>query len=333
MNTDTLEQSIPAQAGYAPLPHKHVVRISGPGTDKFVQGQFSQNVEEVTSSQSLRAAACTPKGRAYLLTRLVRDGDDLLMDVEDDLADEALGQLKKYLMLFRGTTMETEPGARIIGVIGEQAAAEIAGEPARSLTSAGQVAATDNGYLVRLEDLPGEIPRFEFWQTGDQPPALEGPEPLTAEQWQAASIAAGVPWLTPATVQAYVPQMLNLQHLQGVHFKKGCYTGQEVVARMHFLGQLKKSLFRLDFSGARQAPTPGSKLLADGKAVGEVVNSVMTTADQGTLLAVIRHNAAAKALQLEADTAVALKPVALPYAVPEREDSEPENTQADSENR
>ena len=323
MNTETPEQTIPTLAGYAPLPHKHVVRISGPGTDKFVQGQFSQNVEEVTSSQSLRAAACTPKGRTYLLTRLVRDGDDLLMDVEDDLADEALGQLKKYLMLFRGTTMETEPQARIIGMIGEQPAAELTGDAARSLTEVGQVATFDNGYLIRLEDLPGEIPRFEFWQTGDQPPAPEGLEALTTEQWQAASIAAGVPWLTPATVQAYVPQMLNLQHLQGVHFKKGCYTGQEVVARMHFLGQLKKSLFRLDFAGPHQAPAPGSKLLADGKAVGEVVNSVLTTADQGTLLAVIRHDAATKDLQLQDDATVTLTPVSLPYAVPEREDTKP----------
>ena len=98
------------ETGYAPLAHRVVVRISGPGAAKFVQGQFSQNVDEVIADQSLRAAACTPKGRAYCLTRLVRHQDDLLLDLDAALADATLTHLRKYLMLFRGTSMQS--GAR-----------------------------------------------------------------------------------------------------------------------------------------------------------------------------------------------------------------------------
>jgi hypothetical protein len=113
--------------------------------------------------------------------------------------------------------------------------------------------------------------------------------------------------------------MLNLQHLQGVHFKKGCYTGQEVIARMHFLGQLKKSLYRIAFNGCSRAPEPGSSLLAGDKKAGDVVNAVMTSDNGGELLAVLRHDADKSALSLEGNDSCQFEVLDLPYPVPERE--------------
>lgn len=308
------------RSGYVLLEHKQIVRISGPGTDKFIQGQFSQHVDEITESQSLRAAACTPKGRAYCLTRFVRDGDDLLMELDTNLAEPTLNQLRKYLMLFRGTSMEVLESAQLMGLIGQEAAVVVAGDGARSLTEPGQVLQTDNGFLVRIEDMAGPVPRYEFWQPDGGITSPGDIDPLSTDDWNASSIAAGVPWLTNDTTENYVPQMLNLQHLQGIHFKKGCYTGQEVVARMHFLGQLKKSLFRLNFQGINTAPAPGTKLQAGGKNAGEVINSVMTGSDHGTLLAVLRHDAAEAALALDGKDSVTLQLDTLPYPVPEREE-------------
>jgi len=305
--------------GYTVFEHKVMVRISGPGTDKFVQGQFSQHVDEITSQQSLRATANTPKGRAYCLTRLVRDQQDLLMDLDQALADAALGQLRKYLMLFRGTSMEVISQAQIIGLVGQEAAMAAAGDQAGSLANPGDVLATGRGYLIRIEDSAGALPRYEWWLPEGGPELPAGLPELTLNDWNAASIAAGVPWLTPATVEAYVPQMLNLQHLQGVHFKKGCYTGQEVIARMHFLGQLKKSLYRLAFTGCTQAPEPGGSLLAGDKKVGDVVNAVMTSDNGGELLAVLRHDADKSVLSLEGNDSCQFEVLDLPYPVPERE--------------
>lgn len=307
------------QHGYAVLEHRVMVRISGPGTDKFVQGQFSQHVDDVTPQQSRRAAASTPKGRAYCLTRLVRDQQDLLMDLDRELSVATLGQLKKYLMLFRGTRMDVIEQARIIGLLGQEAAVTVAGDNAATLGSPGDVVATENGYLIRIEDSAGALPRYEWWLPEGAAELPEGLPELTINDWNAASIAAGVPWLTPATVEAYVPQMLNLQHLQGVHFKKGCYTGQEVIARMHFLGQLKKSLYRLAFTGCTQAPEAGSNLLAGDKKAGDVVNAVMTSDNGGELLAVLRHDADKSALSLEGNDACQFEVLDLPYPVPERE--------------
>lgn len=332
MNTqDSLPHDSSARAhldktGYVLLVDRVIVRISGPGTDKFVQGQFTQHVDEVTASQSLRAAACSPKGRAYCLTRLVRDQHDLLIDLDAGQAEATVTHLRKYLMLFRGTTMDVVPSARIVGLLGESAAITAVGEEARSLSQAGQTLATDSGVLIRLEDTALHTARYEWWQLDGTPSLPATLTELSIDDWHTASIRAGVPWLTPQSTDAYVPQMLNLQHLQGVHFKKGCYTGQEIIARMHFLGQLKKSLFRLRFSGTETAPKTGTRLLSEGKRVGEVVNAVGTGDQQGELLAVIRHDAQQGPFALESDDKVTLELQALPYPVPEREPATPADT-------
>ncbi|KPQ28843.1 MAG: putative aminomethyltransferase [Marinobacter excellens HL-55] len=320
---DSLQQTEPTSShpeinGYALLANRDIVRISGPGADKFVQGQFTQHVDEVTPQQSLRAAACNPKGRAYCLTRLVRDQQDLLMDLDVDQADTILAHLRKYLMLFRGTTMDLIPAARIVGLLGESTAIAAAGDGSKTLTRPGQALPTDSGILIRLEDTVEHTARYEWWQLDGTPSLPANLTERSIDDWNRASVLAGVPWLTPDSIDAYVPQMLNLQHLQGVHFKKGCYTGQEVIARMHFLGQLKKSLFRLRFSGADTAPATGTKLLSGDKSVGEVVNATVTGDGQGELLAVIRHDAQHDPLALEGADQVVLELQDLPYPVPER---------------
>ncbi|WP_303291351.1 folate-binding protein YgfZ [Marinobacter sp. SS5-14b] len=312
--------------GLVALNNRVMIRISGPGTDKFVQGQFTQHVDEVTRDQSLRAAACSPKGRAYCLTRLVRDGNDLLMDLDSPQAETTLSHFRKYLMLFRGTTMEALPSARIFGLVGEAAAIAVAGQGAKALARPGQVLQTHTSHLIRVEDTGEGIPRYEWWQPSEEPNIPSGLPEMSLNSWLASSISAGVPWLTPATQDTYVPQMLNLQHLQGVHFKKGCYTGQEVIARMHFLGQLKKSLFRLSFSNLDDAPTEGTRLLDRGNKVGEIVNAVLTQDRQGEMLAVIRHDAEMDSLSLDGSEDAMIRLEHLPYPVPERE----QKTQADT---
>lgn len=312
--------------GYAVLADRTLVRISGPGTDKFVQGQFSQQVDDITMTRSLRAAACTPKGRTYCLTRMVRDGDDLLMDLGTELAEQTLAHLRKYLMLFRGTSMEALESGEILGLLGQSCARELAGERVDTLSNPGDVAELDDGYLILLEPTIDGTARYEYWSPrGPARRPSENPE-LSLQQWQGACIRAGVPWLTPASHEAYVPQMLNLQHLQGIHFKKGCYTGQEVVARMHFLGQLKKSLYRLTASDLSNAPAPGTRVLADGKNAGEVVNAVMTDDQVAEILAVLRHNSVSRSLALEDDRGTAVKLASLPYTVPEQQNESATDT-------
>ncbi|MGO1461193.1 MAG: CAF17-like 4Fe-4S cluster assembly/insertion protein YgfZ [Marinobacter sp.] len=316
----------PPASGRILLTNRVLVRISGPGTDKFLQGQLSQNLDDVKPGTSPRAAGATPKGRAYCLTRLVRDGDDILMDLPSEMAESIMTHLRKYMMLFRGTSMTAQTEGHITGLLGNEAALRLEGNDLSSLASPGDTLALGSGFLIRTENTGEGLPRFELWQPGasDLEPN-DVPEKSLAD-WQASEIAAGVPTLNTTISESYVPQMLNWQHLGGVHFKKGCYTGQEVIARMHFLGQLKKSLFRFHIAKAATLPTPGASVMAGERSVGDVVNAVGFRDGSCELLAVIRHNAAEGELSVDGLPEVALQLKPLPYSVPERESSAPEDT-------
>lgn len=306
------------ESGWSPLSGRILVRISGPGTDKFLQGQFSQHLDEVVPGHSPRAAAATPKGRAYCLTRFVRDGSDILMDLDRALAEATLTQLRKYLMLFRGTSAEVVEQGQITGLLGSATAAALAGELVAGLEAPGDSVAVSGGFLIRVEPTAEGIQRFEFWRTGPSEIDLDASEQRSETDWQASEIAAGIAALTEQTREAFVPQMLNWQHVGGVHFKKGCYTGQEVIARMHFLGQLKKSLYRARLDSAT-APEPGTAILAGERSVGTVINALPLANDTCELLAVIRHDAADSELHAAGLEAAPLSILPLPYGVPERE--------------
>ena len=306
------------ESGWSPLSNRILVRISGPGTDRFLQGQFSQHLDEVVPGHSPRAAAATPKGRAYCLTRFVRDGSDILMELDRELADATLTQLRKYLMLFRGTSAEILEEGRITGLFGSTTAAVLAGDLVAGLEQPGDSVAVSGGFLIRVEPTAEGTPRFELWQTGPSELELDASEQRPETDWQASEIAAGVAALSEQTSEAFVPQMLNWQHLGGVHFKKGCYTGQEVIARMHFLGQLKKSLYRARLDSAT-APEPGTAILAGERSVGTVINALPLANDTCELLAVIRHDAADSELHAAGFEGATLSILPLPYGVPERE--------------
>lgn len=305
--------------GWARLSDRTLVRVSGPGTDAFLQGQFTQHLPDVTRTHAPLAAAATPKGRAYCLTRLARDGEDVLLVLPNALLEATLTRLDKYLRLFRGTSMSAVSGSAVWGLLGEAPARRLAAAAVDELRSPGDALPLDTGLLIRVPDDDRGIARFELWQTTSTPPDTGDFPQLGVADWLGRDIAAGIPCLDEHGLEAWVPQMLNWHHLGGIHFRKGCYTGQEVIARMHFLGQLKKSLYR--FSCPGQVP-PGTSILAGDQTVGELVTQVRYQDGHSELLAVVRHDAAPAALTA---AGLSLTQLPLPYPVPEQQaDAEPD---------
>ncbi|HET9448327.1 MAG TPA: hypothetical protein VFO35_18810, partial [Steroidobacteraceae bacterium] len=135
---------------------------------------------------------------------------------------------------------------------------------------------------------------------------LPGDHPYREQDWRLAGIRAGLPQVYPETHEAFVAQMLNLDLLGGVNFEKGCYTGQEIIARTHFRGAIKRRMFRFEYAG--DPPTPGARVLAGEQHAGDVVDAAA-----GELLAVI--NLAQQDAELKVENGAQLKKLPLPYAL------------------
>jgi len=152
---------------------------------------------------------------------------------------------------------------------------------------------------VRIDALPAAVDVTE-------PPAYR------ERDWRLAGIRAGLPQVYPETYETFVAQMLNLDVLGGVHFEKGCYTGQEIIARTHFRGAIKRRMFR--FECACPPPVPGTRVLAGEQHAGDVVDAAATEAGC-ELLAVITLAQADAALELESNRGASLRRLSMPYAV------------------
>jgi folate-binding protein YgfZ len=141
---------------------------------------------------------------------------------------------------------------------------------------------------------------------------LPGPHAYREPDWRLAGIRAGLPQVYPETHEAFVAQMLNLDLLGGVSFDKGCYTGQEIIARTHFRGAIKRRMFR--FAAAGAPPAPGTRILAGEQHAGDVVDAA-ATGDGCELLAVVSLAQQDAKLELESNRGATLRKLALPYSL------------------
>ena len=277
-------------AFFCSLSHEGVLAVRGSDAAKFLQGQLTCNLNYLSDTQASLGARCTQKGRMQSSFRILLQGDGVLLAMATELLEPQLADLKKYAVFSKSKLTDESAGWVRFGV----------SDADQVLASLGLELPTETDSVVRSDDLiairvsPG---RAEFWAPAAQAETLHGQ--LAAQlnegelnQWLLGQIRAGIGQVMPQTRELFIPQMLNLQAIGGVSFKKGCYTGQEIVARMQYLGKLKRRLYRLSLN-ASELPEPGTPLFSPthNSAIGEVV--IAARADQGIeLLAVLQAEAA-----------------------------------------
>ncbi len=282
------------------LPHYEFIRVSGADTVTFLQGQVSCDVTALTPERSLTGALCNLKGRVIADFRLLRQGEDCLLQTYSGMARIILDVLNKYAV-FSKVDLQLESAMSAAGIMGNGAAEIIAGLVGEAPQPSDGVVQAE-GFCVLA--IAGPEPRFEIWAANENPnqaklDALlrQGPAGELLD-WQRQDFRAGLLHVTPELSEQYTPQLLNYDISGVINFRKGCYTGQEVVARMYYRGKAKKRLhlFQSDqaISSAAEKPTSNFTLLAqaaptandpDGHLLLAVVDSVQENTDGAQLVA------------------------------------------------
>jgi folate-binding protein YgfZ len=257
-------------AFFCTLSHEGVLAVIGNDASKFLQGQLTCNLNYLSETHSSLGARCTQKGRMQSSFRIVLEPEGCLLAMARELVEPQLADLKKYAVFSKSKLTDDSASWVRFGLHQADAALESLG---LNLPAETDSVVRANG-LIAIRVSEG---RAELWAAAEQTESLE--QHLKAQlveadlnQWILGQIRAGIGQVMPQTRELFIPQMLNLQAVGAVSFKKGCYTGQEIVARMQYLGKLKRRLYRLRLD-SDELPAPATPLFAPahGSSVGEVV--------------------------------------------------------------
>jgi len=278
------------------LPFLGVLRIGGEDAARFLQGQLTNDTRLLADGRTQLTACNTPQGRVVALLRLRQADDAIYALLPRDLAATVTASLRRFVLRAKVD----------LQIATDLQVAWVAGTP----TPLPESTATE---FVSFDYAPGRPVIAAHGATLDAMagPSHEPAQPDIANEWRAADIAAGLPQVFAATSGSFVPQMLNLDRLDAISFTKGCYTGQEIVARTQHLGRIKRRTLRYRLPpGPELAPLAGLSL--DGQKVAEVVMSA--TRDAAVeLLAVTSLEALGHTLLAEDGREAA--PVELPYEI------------------
>lgn len=282
------------------LNHLSLIRIEGDDATTFLQGQLSNDVT-LANEQWQFTGYCSPKGRLLALLQLWHYDGAYYAILDKSLCESTIKRLRMFVM--RSKVVITELDDLFFYATQDWAAVSAAFADLQS--------PANNQVLM---DASTTVIRF-----GQQflliSPLLNQDKTTNdnADQWHTNNIVSGLPRITIKTVEMFIPQMLNLDVLDGINFKKGCYTGQEIIARMHYLGKLKQRMFVSKVNG--ELPEIGATVYVDiarEKTAGNIVD-----ASNGVALVVLRLNAieASTTFYLDQQSSIEVKE-AQPYELP-----------------
>lgn len=239
--------------GIAPLTQLGLIRAQGEDAAKFLQGQLTQDFALLSLSEARLAAYCTAKGR--MLASFVgfkRSHDDILLICDRGILAATLKRLSMFVLRAKVKLGDATGDFSIYGIVGDSVEALAAGARAAWTKS-------DLGAASLVEIYPADGQRRALWVAPVNEPAPAEPA-LSPEVWEWTEVRSGVARISTPLMEAFVPQMVNYESVGGVNFKKGCYPGQEVVARSQFRGTLKRRAYIVHCDSALQ---PGQEVFHD----------------------------------------------------------------------
>jgi folate-binding protein YgfZ len=289
--------------------------LSGDDALTFLQGQVTNDVNLLGSDKAHYSGYCSPKGRLLALFLAYRQAEAIHLQFNGELAEPIAKRLKMYVMRSKVKLDNIDDDIVKLGISGANAEQALSAFFSTIPALALELSHNENGTLIRLS---GPLPRFQIVCNTDSAKRIWSElkktcQPVGKAAWEWLEIQAGIPDIALSTQEEFVPQMVNLDCLNGINFKKGCYTGQEIVARTHYLGKVKRRTHLLHLATSAPAQA-GMDVVTDKQdVVGKVVRAAPAPHGGHDVLAEIRLDS------LEAGdlfiNGVKLELRALPYAL------------------
>ncbi len=299
------------------------IQASGVDAKTFLQGQFTNDITLINTQSSQLSGYCNPKGRLLALFRITQHGNGYRLHLPTCLLEKTVSRLKMFVMRAKVTLEPATTDTVRIGVSGKNAANKLNAHFSTLPVDVNGV--TDENDITIIKH-PGINPRFELIGKREQIQPLwqllsQDFSPTGSHAWQLLNINAAQPSVVTETVEMFIPQMLNLHAIDGVSFKKGCYPGQEVVARLHYRGKLKRHMQIVQFT-LDQLPLPGMPLYPiegaeAAQSIGNIVQVAPVSNHEYRALCVISNEFAINNNTcLDRDTKAILELYDLPYDFP-----------------
>jgi len=297
-----------------PLENLGVIRVAGDDATAFLNNLLTNDIKNLAKDSGQRNGLCSPKGRLLATFLIWREGTDLMLALSADLHSAILKNLSMYILRSKVRLTDACDERILIGVSGTEGAKALGAlgpMPAEML----KVADFGPGRMLRLDGQRYLLAVDPAAAAGVWTTLAKTATPAGLDAWDWLEIQSGVPMVTAATQEEFVPQMVNFDLIGGVSFKKGCYPGQEIVARTHYLGKIKRRMYLAHVDG--RLPAPGEHLYAPetgDQSCGRVVLSAHAPLGGNDLLAVIQSSCAeAGEVHLESPSGSELTIRPLPY--------------------
>ncbi|MCW5627109.1 MAG: folate-binding protein YgfZ, partial [Burkholderiales bacterium] len=284
--TQTFAAGPDSEPSIVALPDFATVRVDGADARTFLQGQFTNDVHDLSPGEWHWSGYLSPKGRLLAVFRLACGDESWTLSLPATVATDLVARLRRFVLRskVRIGLPEDEATLGIIGI-------PLGGAPGECVLGDGYLALGLDGDRALVHGDPAAL--VAIWQNA----VAHGARPTGPARWHRMDLEAGAPWIVPANQDQFVPQMVDLDRLGGVSFAKGCYPGQEIVARTHYRGEIKRRLHR---ASAAADVAPGTVIRAGDAAIGHAVASA-PAADGGFLvIAALDRDAAAAATALHA---------------------------------
>ncbi len=274
------------------LSHLHFMSARGPDAVNFLHGQLTNDLHKLSDSESQISGYCTAKGRLLCVFRLYRNNEQVVLQTNKGVLHNVAERLRRFILRAK-VELNVEKDIRSFGVAGQKSSKSLA-----ALLGDLPQGTNDCRTVSKVSVIchsPPDSPRYQvvaappvladLWQQLSRTTARTG-----SWAWASLDIAQGRPSIFTETSEQFVPQNVNMDLIGAVNFNKGCYPGQEIVARMHYLGKLKTRMIRAGVHSPDRAPLPGDKLYTSAKeqSIGMLVDATPAECGYYDILTTVR---------------------------------------------